>query len=432
MSRPELRLTTLENGLVVATESMPQIATVALGVWVGAGARHERDDEHGLSHLIEHMAFKGTSHRSARAIAEDIENVGGDINAATGVEYTCYTARTLGEDIGVALDVLGDILTCSTFSAEELERERGVILQEIAAVEDTPDDLINDVFIETAYPRQALGRPILGRPETVSAFTPDRIRAFCAREYGPDRMVVTAAGAVDHERVVEAARRHFGGLPPTTPDPLLPGLYRGGEARLKRRNEQANIVLGLPGRSFKDGSYYAAQLFAQVLGGSLSSRLWQEVREKRGLAYSVDAFHWPFSDTGIFGIGAGVAGHDLAEFVEVTIDTLQRTAEDASEAELERAKAQMKVGLLAALETPGGRIERIARQVLAWGRVLPVHELVSRVEAVTVADLRAAGRAILAGPPTMAAIGPIRALPSLDRLTARLNPAAAAKIAVTG
>ncbi len=421
MTSAEPRLTLLENGLVVATETMPHVATVALGIWVGAGARHERDDEHGLSHLIEHMAFKGTTHRSARAIAEDIENVGGDINAATGVEYTCYTARTLGQDIGIALDVLGDILTCSTFSDEELERERGVILQEIAAVEDAPDDLINDVFIETAYPGQALGRPILGRPETVRGFTPDGIRAFCAREYAPDRMVITAAGSVEHDRVVDAAHRYFGDLAPRRPDPLVAGAYRGGEARIKRRNEQANVVLGLPGRSFKDRDYYATQLFAQVLGGSLSSRLWQEVREKRGLAYSVDAFHWPFSDTGIFGIGAGVAGEDLAEFMNVTLDTLRKAASDTDEAELQRARAQMKVGLLAALETPGGRIERMARQLLAWGRIVPVSELVSRIDAVTVDDVRAAGGALLKGPPTLAAIGPIRSLPRLSNIFSRLS-----------
>ncbi len=416
----DMQITVLENGLTVATESMPSIATVALGVWVGAGARNEREDEHGLSHLIEHMAFKGTRRRSARAIAEDIENVGGDINAATGVEYTCYTARVLGEDIDVALDVLGDILTDSVHDETELDRERGVILQEIASVEDTPDDLVTDVMMETAFPDQALGRRILGRPETVRSFTPDKIRAFCAREYAPERMVVTAAGAVEHARVVDAARRFFGGLGPHLPDALLPGLYRGGEARLKRDHEQANIVIGLHGRSFTDPHYYATQIFAQVLGGSLSSRLWQEVREKRGLAYSVDAFHWPFSDTGVFGIGAGVAGTDIAQFVEVTIDTLREATRALDDVELKRAKAQMKVGLQAALETPGGRIERMARQILAWGRVVPIHDLVAKVEAVELEDVRTAGAHLLESWPTIAAIGPIDALPGIDMIADRI------------
>ncbi|WP_029030448.1 M16 family metallopeptidase [Salinarimonas rosea] len=423
MSLPsqEHRETRLANGLVVVTEAMPHVATVALGVWIGAGARDEAEDEHGLSHLLEHMAFKGTARRSAQAIAEDIENVGGDINAATSVEYTCYTARVLGEDVGLALDVLGDILTASSFDPTELERERGVILQEIAAVEDTPDDLVGDLFVETAFPGQPLGRPILGRPETVSAFTPDGIRAFVERHYRPGRMVIAAAGAVEHEAVVDAAHRFFGAMPEGAGPDAPAASYRGGETRLKRKHEQVNLMLGLPGRSFRARDYYATQLFAQVLGGSISSRLWQEVREKRGLAYSVDAFHWPFSDTGVFGIAAGVAEEDAAAFAEVAVDTLRETAATLTEAELARAKAQVKVGLLAALETPGGRIERLARQMLAWGRIVPMHELVARVEAVDVAAARAAGTALLEGAPTLAAIGPLKTLPPLGTIAARLR-----------
>ncbi|TVR08751.1 MAG: insulinase family protein [Salinarimonadaceae bacterium] len=420
MTPGELRVTILENGFTVATEAMQHVATVALGVWGGAGSRDERDDEHGLCHLIEHMAFKGTARRSARAIAEDIENVGGDINAATGVEYTCYTARVLGEDIDVALDVLGDILTASSFDPGELERERGVILQEIASVEDDPDDLVTDLFMETAFAGQAIGRPILGRPETVSRFTPDAIRSFCARECAPGRMVLAAAGAVDHGRVVEAARRHFGALADPARGDCAQALYRGGDTRRRRRHEQANLVLGLEGRSFRDPDYYATQIFAQAFGGSLSSRLWQEVREKRGLAYSVDAFHWPFSDTGVFGVGAGVAGKDIAQFLDVAIAALGATARDLGEDEVARARAQMKVGLLAALETPGGRIERIARQLLAWGRIVPVSELVAKVEAVGVEEARAAGRALLKSAPAFAAIGPVAGAPPLKEIAARV------------
>ncbi|MGJ3263203.1 MAG: M16 family metallopeptidase [Salinarimonas sp.] len=415
------RETRLANGLVVVTEAMPHVATVALGVWIGAGTRDEREDEHGLSHLLEHMAFKGTARRSAQAIAEDIENVGGDINAATSVEYTCYTARVLGEDVGLALDVLGDILTASSFDPTELERERGVILQEIAAVEDTPDDLVGDLFVETAFPGQPLGRPILGRPETVSSFTPDGIRGFVERHYRPGRMVIAAAGAVEHEAVVDAAHRFFGAMPEGAGPDAPPATYGGGETRLSRKHEQVNLMLGLPGRSFRDRDYYATQLFAQVLGGSISSRLWQEVREKRGLAYSVDAFHWPFSDTGLFGIAAGVAEEDAKAFAEVAVDTLRETAHSLTEVELARAKAQVKVGLLAALETPGGRIERLARQTLAWGRIVPMHELVERVEAVDVAAARAAGAALLHGAPTLAAIGPLKTLPKLGAIATRLR-----------
>jgi predicted Zn-dependent peptidase len=420
---PDLKITRLRNGLTVATEAMPGVATATLGVYVGAGSRHERADENGLSHLIEHMAFKGTETRSARRIAEDIENVGGEINAATSVESTSYTARVLGEDAGVALDVIGDILTRSTFEAGELAREKGVILQEYAAVEDTPDDVVYDAFTEAAFPDQPIGRPILGRPETIQSFDRAGIEAYIAREYTPDRMVLAAAGAVEHAAIVEAAERHFGDLAPSRAPAAVAGSYGGGERRLQRKLEQANLVIGLPGLSFRDDGYYALHIFAQVLGGGLTSRLWHEVRETRGLAYEIQAFHWPFSDCGLFGIGAGTSGTDLPELVDVTLAATVKAVDDLDTIEIARAKAQLKVALLSALETPGGRIERNARQLLAWGRVIPSAEVIAKVDAVTVEDVRAAGRTLLTGAPTLAAIGPIRKLPSLDRITAQLRAA---------
>jgi predicted Zn-dependent peptidase len=409
-------ITQLPNGLTIATERMPEIATATLGVWVGTGSRHETADEHGLSHLIEHMAFKGTTRRSARQIAEDIENVGGDINAATSVEYTSYTARVLGENVDVALDVLGDILINSAFEAGELAREKGVILQEYAAVEDTPDDLIYDAFMETAYAGQPIGRPILGTPETIKSFDEATIRSFLAREYAPGKMVLAAAGSVDHARIVEVAERLFGAMPAVPIHEPEAGLYSGGERRIPRKLEQANIVLGLPGLSFKDPGYYATHLFAHILGGGLTSRLWHEVRENRGLAYSIDSFHWPFSDTGLFGIGAGTAGSDVAELMKVTLETMRQATQDISETEMARAKAQMKVALLTALETPGGRIERVARQLLSWGRVVPSDEIVLKVDALTAEQVREAGQRLLRGAPTLAAIGPIKGLPPLARI----------------
>jgi predicted Zn-dependent peptidase len=414
---PDLKITRLSNGLTVATEAMPGVATATLGVWVGAGSRNERPEEHGLSHLIEHMAFKGTATRSARQIAEDIENVGGEINAATSAEQTSYTARVLGEDAEVALDVLGDILTRSAFEAGELAREKGVILQEYAAVEDTPDDVVYDAFTEAAFPDQPIGRPILGRPETIKSFDRAAIEAYLAREYTPGKMVLAAAGAVEHEAIVAAAEKHFGGMPAAPAPEAVPGTYRGGERRMPRKLEQANLVLGLPGLSFRDDSYYATHLFAQVLGGGLTSRLWHEVRETRGLAYEIHAFHWPFSDCGLFGIGAGTAGADLPGLVEVTLACLREAADTVDSAELARAKAQLKVALLSALETPGGRIERTARQLLAWGRVIPAAEVIAKVDAVTPDDVRAAGRALIAGAPTIAAIGPIKKLQSLEAVS---------------
>ncbi|MBB3018915.1 putative Zn-dependent peptidase [Microvirga lupini] len=414
-------ITTLSNGLMVATERMPEIATATLGVWVGTGSRHEQPHEHGLSHLIEHMAFKGTARRSARQIAEDIENVGGDINAATSVEYTSYTARVLGENVDVALDVLGDILIHSAFDAGELAREKGVILQEYAAVEDTPDDLIYDAFMETAFAGQAVGRPILGTPDTIKSFDEATIRAFLAREYTPGKMVLAAAGDVEHAQIVDLAERLFGAMPTVPARQPEAGHYTGGERRISRKLEQANIVLGLPGLSFKDPNYYAAHLFAHMLGGGLTSRLWHEVRETRGLAYSIDSFHWPFSDCGLFGIGAGTAGSDVRELMDVTLACMVQATQDISEIELIRAKAQMKVALLTALETPGGRIERVARQLLSWGRVVGSEEIVRKVDALKVEHVREAGRRLLQGAPTLAAIGPIKALPSLESIAQGLR-----------
>jgi predicted Zn-dependent peptidase len=420
---PDLRITRLDNGVTVVTEAMPGVATATLGVWVGAGSRHERPEESGLSHLIEHMAFKGTTTRSARRIAEDIENVGGDINAATSAEGTSYSARVLGEDAGVALDVIGDILTDSVFEAGELAREKSVILQEYAAIEDTPDDVVYEAFTEAAFPDQPMGRPIIGRPETINSFDRTAIEAYIAREYTPDRVVLAAAGAIGHDAIVDAAQRHFGGLKAATPPETVPGVYGGGEKRIQKKLEQANVVLGLPGLSFRDPDYYALHMFTQVLGGGLTSRLWHEVRETRGLAYEIQAFHWAFHDCGLFGIGAGTSGGDLGQLVDVTLEATTRAARDADTVEVARAKAQLKVALLSALETPGGRIERNARQILAWGRVIPASEVIAKVDAVTVEDVRAAGVRLLAGAPTLAAIGPIKKLPPLERIAAALRAA---------
>ncbi len=416
LSENPVKITQLENGFTVATETTPNVATASVGVWVGTGSRHERPSEHGLSHLIEHMAFKGTEKRSARRIAEDIENVGGEINAATGVEYTSYSARLLGEDIAVAIDVIGDILTRSVFDASELAREKSVILQEYAAVEDTPDDLIYDVFQETAFSNQPIGRPILGTPATINSFDAAAIRQFMAREYIPRNMVMAATGPIEHQAIVEQAEKLFGNLVDIAHEPMENGIYRGGERRLPRNLEQANLVYGLPGLSFKDKNYYALHLFSHILGGGLTSRLWHEVRETRGLAYAIDAFHWPYSDCGIFGIGAGTSAQDLGELIHVALDCAHQATEDINDIEMTRAKRQMKVGILTALEAPGGRIERIARQLLTWGRLIPVDEVVQRIDSLTEEEIRAAGKTAMAGNPTLVSIGPIKKLPPLAKL----------------
>lgn len=415
---PDVALTTLPSGLRIVSQRMDHAATVSLGIWIGAGSRDELANEHGLAHLLEHMAFKGTARRSALEIAEEIESVGGDLNAATSVEYTCYTARVLGSDLGLAVDILADIITSPSLTEEELKREKGVILQEISAVQDTPDDLVYDRFLQAAFPDQPIGRPILGTAKTVKSFTPDAIRAYLARNYHAGNMVLAASGAVDHDELVALAKEHLSKLSaaPAKPVSREAGEYRGGEARIGSDEEQIHLVLGLPGLPFKGGAHYALQIFASVLGGGLSSRLFQEVREQRGLAYAIDAFHWPFSDCGVFGIGAGTAPEDAGELIEVALGCLRQAAEDVSEAEVARARAQMKVGLLASLESPGGKLEQMARQVLLFGRAIPREELAARLDAVTLDDVRAAGRSLLGHQPTIAAVGPTHGLPPAKRL----------------
>jgi predicted Zn-dependent peptidase len=408
-----VNVTKLDSGLVVVTDDMPHLETASLGVWVGCGSRDEKPDEHGISHLLEHMAFKGTARRSARQIAEEIEAVGGDLNAATSVETTAYYARVLKADVPLALDVLADILSNPSFDPDELAREQNVIVQEIGAAEDTPDDLVFDHLQGVAFPGQPVGRSILGTPQTVRSFDPSRLRAYLARNYcGPD-MVVAAAGAVDHAAIVADVERRFAAFKsPTGPNPE-PAKFQGGSRIEKRNLEQAHIALALEGVPQRDPTLYSLQVFTSVLGGGMSSRLFQEVREKRGLCYAIYAFHWPYVDTGLFGLYAGTDAADADELMRVVVDEIAATADTLSEVEVSRAKTQMKAGLLMALESSGARAEQLARQMMAYGRPVPLDEIVAKVEAVTVDSAREAGRSLIGrSRPAVAALGPSRDLES--------------------
>jgi len=416
-----VEITTLPSGLRVVTDRMDQLETASLGVWVGAGSRHEHAHEQGLSHLLEHMAFKGTRRRSARDIAEEIETAGGDLNAATSVEQTAYYAHVLAEDSGLALDILSDILTNSIFDAKELEREKGVILQEISAAEDTPDDLIFDLFNATAFPDQPIGRAILGTPEGVSSFKRETIGAYLDTHYRSATTIVGAAGAVEHARIVEETEKRFGSLAADSAAAPLPAKYRGGDKRVKRRLEQAHIVVGFEGVGYEHPDHYAINVFANVAGGGMSSRLFQEVREKRGLAYSIYAFHWGFSDSGLFGFYAGTSGKDVANLMPVALDCIAEATQNITDIELHRAKAQMKVSLIAALESPGARAEQMARQLLIFNRVLSRQEIIEKIDSITIDDVRRAGALALKTPPTVAAIGPISKVPGPERIAERLG-----------
>jgi predicted Zn-dependent peptidase len=419
------RVTKLESGISVVTDKMPHLETASLGIWVATGSRHEEASENGVSHLLEHMAFKGTASRSARQIAEEIEAVGGDLNASTGFEATGYYARVLGNDVPLALDILTDILTTPTFAPEELAREQNVIVQEIGAANDEPEDVVYQLFQKRAFPDQPLGRPILGTPQTVRAQSPATLRAYMAEHYRGQRMVVAAAGAADHDKIVEDVTRRLSPIVGGGNSAAAPARYAGGLEIGVRDLEQAHIVLGLEGRSYHAPDFFAVQIFGNVLGGSSSSRLFQQVREKRGLCYSIYAFHSAYSDTGTFGIYAGSDPADSSELLDVVIAELADAAEQAGSAEIDRAKAMMKVSLLMALESSGARADQIARQILVYGRPIPLEELVRRIDAVSVEDVRAAGRALIAsGRPTFAGLGPRAGIESAARIAESLGRAA--------
>ena len=401
-----VEVTTLKSGISVVTDTMPHLESASLGVWVNSGSRDERRDEHGISHFLEHMAFKGTRRRTARQIAEEIEAVGGDLNAATSAESTAYYARVLKADVPLALDVLADILSEPTFDREELVREQNVIVQEIGAVADTPDDLVFEHLQDIAFPDQPLGRSILGTAKTVRSFDAGKLRDYLARNYrGPD-IVVAAAGAVDHAAVVGEVEKRFASFNGPAGSLPEPARFGGGTHVEKRELEQVHIALALPGVGQKDPTLYSLQMFSNMLGGGMSSRLFQEAREKRGLCYSIYTFHAAYSDVGMFGLYAGTDAADTSELMRLVVDEIANAAETISEVEIARAKAQMKAGLLMALESSGERIGQLARQMIVWGRPIPLAEVVEKIEAVTVESARAAGQALIArGQPAIAVIG---------------------------
>ena len=407
------RLTTLPNGLRIVSEHMPGLQSASVGLWVCAGGRHERAEQNGVAHFLEHMAFKGTSRRTALQIAEEIEDVGGYINAYTSKEMTAYYARVLSGDVGLALDVISDIVLNPLFDAADIETERHVILQEIGQALDTPDDIIFDWLQEASYPDQPFGRTILGPAARVAGFGAGDLRAFVAAHYGPDRMILSAAGGVDHDRIVAQAEGIFGGLVPTGDSALVPARFAGSERREVKDLEQAHFALSLAAPGYRDEGVYAAQVYAMAMGGGMSSRLFQKVREERGLCYSIFAQSAAYEDTGSVTIYAGTSGEEIGELTELTVAELKRSAGDITEAEVARARAQLKAGMLMGLESPSARAERLARLLSIWGRVPDVAEAVAKIDAVDVAATRAFGASLAGGGAALALYGPVEDAPAL-------------------
>ncbi|SDD23459.1 Predicted Zn-dependent peptidase [Paracoccus isoporae] len=416
----DTNITILDNGLRIVTRNMPGLHSATLGLWVGAGGRDERVEQNGIAHFLEHMAFKGTARRSALQIAEEIEDVGGYINAYTSRDTTAYYARVLEADTALALDVISDIVLNPAFDQREIEVERGVILQEIGQSLDTPDDVIFDWLQEAAYPDQAIGRTILGPAERVSGFGRPDLSRFVAEHYGPEQLVLAAAGAVDHDAIVRQAETVFGGLTKRPAARRDAARWTGSETRRIKDLEQAHFTLAFEGPGYLSPHYHASQIWTVAMGGGMSSRLFQKIREERGLCYTIFAQSGFHDDTGMMTVYAGTAAEDVAELAHLTVEELKRSVDDLSDAEIARAKAQLKAGTLMGLESSSGQAERIARSLAIWGRVPDPAETAARLDAVTRQDLADYAAGLIAGRPAMALYGPVERAPSLDALSERL------------
>jgi predicted Zn-dependent peptidase len=415
------QLTTLKNGLRVATEFLPGVESVAVTVTCGVGARYESAKDNGISHLLEHMAFKGTRTRSARDIAEAFDDIGGQINAYTSMELTVYYAKVLKEDIRLACDVLGDILQNSIFDEKELMREKDVIIQEIAMHFDTPDDLIMDYFDDAAFPGQPLGRSILSTEENVASHTRDDLIRYMDTHYRTPRIVLSAAGAVDHETFVKLAEEYFA-LPGREAGPGFDiAKYHGGDQRVERDLEQLHLIFGLPAPSMHVPDYYTLQLYASILGGGMSSRLFQEVREKRGLAYSVYSMGSSYEDCGLLTVHAATSPDKAGELSDVLAEQIAAMGTEVSDIELKRAKNQQRAELLMAREGPYAVSAWIGRHLIMFNEYRQVKDITARINAVTKQDIARIGQDIARGKLTVAALGDVSGVHSSDELHTRLK-----------
>ena len=398
-------LTRLANGLTVAIDPMPGAQSAAIGLHAFVGSRSEADGKGGLAHLVEHMVFKGTQKRDARAIAEAIEDVGGSLNAWTSRDQTVFHARTLAPDVGLALELIADLVRAPKLDEAELEREKLVILSELGECLDAPDDLIHDHLFEAAFGEQPLARPVLGNEATINGLVRRDCLQWLEQQYRPERLVVSAAGNVDPGHVLLLAEALFGDLEPQSPPAIEPARFAGGIRSDRRQAEQTHLALAWQGVPAPGPSAPALSLFAQAVGGGMSSRLFQELREERGLAYSIYAWTQGFAETGLFAVNLSADKARATEALNLTLDTVQRSAEDLSDAELNRARAQIEAGILMAMETPQGRADAMARSIEIFGRIMSIEEMLAELRAVDVDAARAAGGAMLDGPRAIASIG---------------------------
>ncbi len=415
-----LHMTILPSGIRVLTDTVDGMDTVALGAYFAVGTRHEDMSENGIAHLVEHMMFKGTSTRSARQIAETIEGIGGQMNAYTSREVTAYYFHVLKDFVPLTVDVLADMVQHSVFDAAELDRERGVIIQEIGMYADTPNDVVGDDFQLTVYPDQTLGAPMLGRVDVVAAMPRDAVIRYVRTHYTPGSVVISAAGAIAHDDFVALVSAAFTDLPPDTGVGFAPARYVGGVCRTDKDLEQAHILLGFQGIKRTDPHYYNVVALAHILGGGISSRLFQEIRENRGLVYDIQAFHSAYRDDGVFGIYAGTGADNIAELMNVLADELNKFAGSVTDIEIERTRAQLKSSLLMGRESMMTRADQNAKHLIFHGRMLDPDDLRTRIDLISANGISDVARQIFKTKPTLAALGPIGQLADYDTLREKL------------
>ena len=395
----------LANGITVAVEPMDGVETLAVGLYADVGSRSEPEGLGGLAHMVEHMVFKGAGGRDARAIAEAIEDRGGSLNAWTARDHTVFHARLLAGDLPLGLDIIADLIRSPHFDAEELERERQVVLAELGEARDTPDDIIFDHLSGVAFGGQPLGRPVLGTEESIAAIDVAALKGWISGQYSPERLVVAAAGKVDEDELLRLVEARFGDLAAAPAPSLARAAFTAGTHQDRRRFDQLHLAFAYPAPAHGDADLHAMAAFAQVAGGGMSSRLFQELREARGLAYSIYAWAQPYADTGMFGVYCAAQRAESGKAHQLAGEVLARTAETLDDTELARAKAQAKAGLLMGLESVATRCDHLARQLQIHGRIVPATESVAQIEAVTVAAARAVGQAALSGPKALATVG---------------------------
>ncbi|MGW6553687.1 M16 family metallopeptidase, partial [Streptomyces sp. NPDC055051] len=423
-----VRRTTLPGGLRIVTETLPSVRSATFGIWAHVGSRDETPALNGATHYLEHLLFKGTAERSALDISSAIDAVGGEMNAFTAKEYTCYYARVLDTDLPLAIDVVCDMLTGSLIREEDVDAERGVILEEIAMTEDDPGDVVHDLFAQTMFGDTPLGRPVLGTVDTINALSRGQIARFYKKHYDPTHLVVAAAGNVDHATVVRQVRRAFeraGALTRTDAVPIAPregskAIRTAGKVELLgRRTEQAHVVLGMPGLARTDDRRWALGVLNTALGGGMSSRLFQEVREKRGLAYSVYSYTSGFADCGLFGVYAGCRPSQVHDVLRICRDELDKVASDGlTDEEIARAVGQLSGSTVLGLEDTGALMNRIGKSELCWGTQMSVDDMLARIAAVTPDEVREVARDVLTRRPSLSVIGPLK-----DKQADRLHQA---------